>query len=116
MKTTQNKLDPNYKGDTPDELKDLKYDYKLIKGGDGYLYVSIQPLMRDVANSLKKMNEIDTSTMSEETHRIFELKMLGLMTIYEFMGAFITEQQLKDKATEIKGDIALEAEVHNVKL
>lgn len=107
MKITQNKLDPNYKGDTPDELKDLKYDYKLIKGGDGHLYVSIQPLMRDVANSLKKMNEIDTSSMNEETHRIFELKMLGLMTVYEFLGAFITEQQLKDKAQEIKGTVAL---------
>lgn len=116
MKITSNKLDPNYKGDTPDELKNLSYDYKLIKGGDGYLYVSIQPLMRDIANSLKKMHEIDTSEMNEETHRIFELKMLGLMTIYEFMGAFVTEQQLKDKAAEITGTVSLEAEVHNVKL
>jgi hypothetical protein len=32
------------------------------------------------------------------------------------MGAFITEQQLKDKAAEISGTVSLEAEVHNVNL
>jgi hypothetical protein len=107
MKTTKNKLDPDYKSDTPDELKNLEYSYKLIKGGDGYLYVSIQPLMKDVAKSMAKMQEIDTSGMNEETQRIFELKLLGLMTVYEFLGAFVTEQQLKDKAEEIKGTVNL---------
>lgn len=111
MKTNEHKLDPL----APQELKDLKYDYKLIKGGDGYLYVSIQPLMQDITNSLVKMRDIDTSNMSEETFRIFELKKLGLMTIYEFMGAFITEQELKDKRKEVSGNVVLNAEVYNVK-
>ena len=85
----------------------VDYTYKLMKGGDGYLYVSIQPLMKDIAESIKKMHSMDISHLSDENQRIFDLKMLGLTTVYEFLGAFITEQQLKDKAAELKGNIPL---------
>ena len=86
---------------------ELNYSYKLIKGGDGHLYVSIQPLMKDIAESIKKMHTMDVSHMSDENQRIFDLKMLGLTTVYEFLGAFITEQQLKDAAAELKGDVPI---------
>jgi hypothetical protein len=33
--------------------------------------------------------------------------MLGLTTVYEFLGAFITEQQIKDTAAELKGVVPL---------
>lgn len=85
----------------------INYTYKLIKGGDGYLYVSIQPLMKDVAASIASMQKLDTSTLSDEEFNIYELKIKGLVTVYEFLGAFITEQQLKDAHKELKGDIAL---------
>lgn len=85
----------------------IDYTYKLIKGGDGHLYVSIQPLMKDIAESIKKMHTMDVSHLSDENQRVFDLKMLGLTTVYEFLGAFITEQQLKDKSAELKGNIPL---------
>ena len=81
----------------------VEYTYKLIKGGDGHLYVSIQPLMKDIAESIKKMHSMDISHLSPENQKVFDLKMLGLTTVYEFLGAFITEQQLKDAANELKG-------------
>lgn len=86
---------------------ETNYTYKLIKGSDGHLYVSIQPLMKDIAESVKQMHSMDISHLSDENQRIFDLKMLGLTTVYEFLGAFITEQQLKDAAAELKGDVNL---------
>jgi hypothetical protein len=85
----------------------VDYTYKLMKGGDGFLYVSIQPLMKDVAESVRQMQEMDVSHLSDENQRIFDLKMLGLTTVYEFLGAFVTEQMLKDKAAELKGTVPL---------
>lgn len=85
----------------------VEYTYKLMKGGDGYLYVSIQPLMKDIAESIKKMHSMDISHLSDENQRIFDLKMLGLTTVYEFLGAFVTEQQLRDAAAEIKGNVPI---------
>ena len=85
----------------------IDYTYKLMKGGDGFLYVSIQPLMKDIAASVAKMHTMDVSHLSDEQQRIFDLKMLGLTTVYEFLGAFVTEQQLKDAAADLKGTVPL---------
>lgn len=87
----------------------IDYTYKLMKGGDGHLYVSIQPLMKDIATSVSTMHGMDISHLSDEQQRIFDLKMLGLTTVYEFLGAFITEQQLKDAAADLnlKGNVPL---------
>jgi hypothetical protein len=88
----------------------IEYSYKLIKGGDGHIYVSVQPLMHDIQVSIDKMQTMDISSLSDENQRIFDLKLLGLTTVYQFLGGFITEQQLKDKAAELKGNIPLNTE------
>ena len=85
----------------------VEYTYKLIKGADGHLYVSIQPLMKDIAKSVATMHGMDVSHLTDEQQRVFDLKMLGLTTVYEFLGAFITEQQLRDAAAELKGNVPL---------
>jgi hypothetical protein len=85
----------------------IDYTYKLMKGGDGHLYVSIQPLMKDIAKSVEQMHLMDVSHLTDEQSRIFDLKMLGLTTVYEFLGAFVTEQQLKDVAADLKGTVPL---------
>jgi hypothetical protein len=85
----------------------IEYSYKLIKGSDNNTYVSVQPLMRDIQVSIEKMQVMDISDLSEDNQRIFDLKLLGLTTVYQFLGGFVTEQQLKDKANELKGDIPL---------
>jgi hypothetical protein len=53
----------------------IDYTYKLMKGGDGHLYVSIQPLMKDIAASVGKMHTMDVSHLTDEQQRIFDLKI-----------------------------------------
>jgi hypothetical protein len=88
----------------------IEYSYKLIKGGDGNVYVSVQPLMHDIQVSIEKMQTMDISHLSDDNQRIFDLKLLGLTTVYQFLGGFVTEQTLRDKANELKGDIPLNTE------
>jgi hypothetical protein len=63
--------------------------------------------MKDIAESVKQMQQMDTDVLTEDEQGVFELKVAGLVTIYEFLGGFVTEQILRDKATELKGDVAL---------
>jgi hypothetical protein len=63
--------------------------------------------MKDIAASVAKMHTMDVSDLSDENQRIFDLKLLGLTTVYEFLGAFVTEQMLRDKAAELKGSVPL---------
>jgi hypothetical protein len=92
------------------DTKELVYTYKLMKGADNELYVTVKPLMNDIQNSMEKMLEIDTTELSKENKQLFDLKLLGLKTVYEFLGALVTEQTLKDKAVELRGDIPLNTE------
>lgn len=87
----------------------VEYTYKLIKGGDGNLYVSVEPLMKDIVRSIEILHEMDINSLNDEERQIFDLKILGLTTIYQFLGGFITEQTLKEKSQEYKGQIELNA-------
>lgn len=82
----------------------LEYKYKLFKGSDDQIYVSVGLLMDDIKNSIEHMMDINIDDLSQDNKQIFDMKILGLKTVYEFLGALQTEQWLKDKAKEIKGD------------
>jgi hypothetical protein len=83
----------------------LEYSYKLIKDENGELLVTVKPLMSDIEKSINQMMEMDVTELSEDNQRLFDLKILGLKTIYEFLGALQQEQFLKDTAHELKGRI-----------
>lgn len=85
----------------------IEYTYKLFKGSDNHVYVSVGPLMNDIELSIQKLYDLNIDHLTEENKQIFDLKLLGLKTVYEFLGALQTEQLLKDKAQEIKGNIPL---------
>lgn len=85
----------------------LEYKYKLFKGSDNEVYVSIGLLMGDIKNSIDQMMNICIDDLKPEDKQIFDLKILGLKTVYEFMGALQTEQWLKDKSKEISGDVPI---------
>lgn len=91
----------------PTSPEGISYTYKLIKGGDNNTYVSVEPLMQDISNSVDKMAEIDISNLSPENRQIFDLKLLGLKTVYEFLGALRTEQTLREENAKLKGDVPL---------
>jgi len=88
----------------------IEYTYKLFKGSDNHTYVSVGPLMQDIKLSMEKMSDIDVSNLNDDNKKIFDLKLLGLKTVYEFLGALEQEQFLKDKAQEINGNIPLNTE------
>jgi len=85
----------------------LEYKYKLFKGSDDQVYVSVGLLMGDIKNSIEHMMDIDIDELDNDNKKIFELKILGLKTVYEFMGALQTEQWLKDKREELNGIVPL---------
>ena len=89
---------------------EIEYTYKLIRGADNNTYVSVEPLMRDIEISIEKLYDMNIDHLSEENRQIFDLKLLGLKTVFEFLGALKMEQTLKEKASELKGDVPLNTE------
>ena len=72
-------------------------NYKVERGPDGTRWVSVEPLMNDINEAIVKMMDIDVSDLSDENQRIMDLKILGLRTVYEFMGSIITADNLAQK-------------------
>ena len=86
----------------------IEYTYRLAKDQDGVLLVTVQPLMDDIEKSIHQMMDIPIDTLTDEDKEIFNLKILGLKTIHEFLGALVQEQFLKDAARELKGTVNIE--------
>ena len=91
----------------PTTPQGIQFNYKLIKGGDNHTYVSLEPLMDDIQKSVDKMMDINIDDLSADNKQLFDLKLLGLKTVYEFLGALKTEQTLREKAQELKGTVDL---------
>ena len=87
----------------------IEYSYKLYRDDDEQLVVTVDPLVKDIEVSLEKMMDMDIEELSDENKQIFEMKILGLRTIHQFLGALQQENYLKEyKAgltTELKGQI-----------
>ena len=86
----------------------IEYTYRLAKDQDGELLVTVKPLMNDIEKSIHKMMDIPIESLTDENKEIFNLKILGLKTIYEFLGALVQEQTLKDAAHELKGTVNIQ--------
>jgi hypothetical protein len=90
----------------------IEYTYKLYRDDDEQLVVTVDPLVKDIETSIEAMMGMDVDNLSEENRHIFEMKILGLRTIHQFLGALQQEQYLKEyKAgltTELKGKINID--------
>ena len=86
----------------------IEYTYRLAKDQDGELLVTVKPLMNDIEKSINQMMDITIDTLTQEDKEIFNLKILGLKTIYEFLGALVQEQTLKDAARELNGSVNIQ--------
>jgi len=86
----------------------IEYTYRLAKDQDGELLVTVKPLMNDIETSIQQMMDIPIDTLTQEDKEIFNLKILGLKTIHEFLGALVQEQFLKDAARELKGTVNIQ--------
>ena len=92
----------------------IEYTYKLYRDTNDQLVVTVDPLVKDIEISLEKMMEINIDDLNDENKQIFEMKILGLRTIHQFLGALQQENYLKEyKAgltTELKGKINIDVQ------
>lgn len=85
--------------------QELEYTYKLYRDIDNGLVVTVDPLVKDIEKSIEKMMDMNIDELSEDNKQLFDLKILGLRTIHQFLGALQQEQYLKDTAHELKGRV-----------
>lgn len=75
-------------------------NYRLEKGPDGTVWVSIQPLQSDINKALEHLVTVDVSTMTEQEKDIMDFNILGMKAISTFLGALLEEQKQKDHRDE----------------
>jgi hypothetical protein len=90
----------------------IEYTYKLYRDTDEQLVVTVDPLVKDIEVSLEKMMEMNIDELSDDNKNLFEMKILGLRTIHQFLGALQQENYLKEykagMTTELKGKINID--------
>jgi arginase family enzyme len=69
--------------------------YVLQNGPDGITWCSLQPLMEDINENISKLMNMDITELSDDNKEIFELKILGLRTVYQFIGSLVQEKDLE---------------------
>jgi hypothetical protein len=91
--------------------QEIEYTYKLYRDNEE-LVVTVDPLVKDIEVSIQRMMDMDVEELSDENKHLFEMKILGLRTIHQFLGALQQEQYLKEyKAgltTELKGSVNID--------
>lgn len=75
-------------------------NYKLQAGPDGTVWVSVQPLMRDIQETLETLMETDIEFLTQEQQTHLGMKMVGLNAIQEFMQALLTEHEMNKVINE----------------
>ena len=95
-------------------MSEIEYTYKLYRDPEQQLVVTVDPLVKDIEVSIEAMMNMDVEELNDDTRNLFEMKILGLRTIHQFLGALQQEQYLKEyKAgitTELKGRINVDVE------
>ena len=90
----------------------IEYTYKLYRDGNEDLVVTVDPLVKDIEVSLEKMMEMNIDELSDDNKHLFEMKILGLRTIHQFLGALQQENYLKEYkeglTDELKGKINID--------
>ena len=90
----------------------IEYTYKLYRDDDEQLVVTVDPLVKDIETSIEAMMNMNVDDLSDDNKQIFEMKILGLRTIHQFLGALQQEQYLKEYkqglTTELKGSINID--------
>jgi hypothetical protein len=90
----------------------IEYTYKLYRDDDEQLVVTVDPLVKDIELSIEAMMNMNVDDLSDENRQIFEMKILGLRTIHQFLGALQQENYLKEYKAgltdELKGKINID--------
>jgi hypothetical protein len=89
----------------------IEYTYKLYRDNEE-LVVTVDPLVKDIEISIQRMMDMDVEELSDDNKHLFEMKILGLRTIHQFLGALQQENYLKEYkqgiTTELKGSVNID--------
>ena len=92
----------------------IEYNYKLYRDDSNDLVVTVDPLVKDIEKSIEAMMDMDVTELSEDNRQIFEMKILGLRTIHQFLGALQQENYLKEYKAgltkELKGRVNIDVQ------
>jgi hypothetical protein len=95
-------------------MSEIEYTYKLYRDEEQQLVVTVDPLVKDIETSIQVLMDMDVTELSEDNRQIFELKILGLRTIHQFLGALQQEQYLKEYKAgltkELKGRVNIDVQ------
>ncbi len=90
----------------------IEYTYKLYRDDNEDLVVTVDPLVKDIEVSIQAMMNMNVDDLTDDNKQIFEMKILGLRTIHQFLGALQQEQYLKEYKAgitdELKGKINID--------
>ena len=90
----------------------IEYTYKLYRDNTNELVVTVDPLVKDIEISIERMMEMNIDELSNDNKHLFEMKILGLRTIHQFLGALQQENYLKEyksgMTTELKGRVNID--------
>jgi len=91
--------------------QEIEYTYKLYRDND-QLVVTVDPLVKDIEVSIQRMMDMNVEELSDDNKHLFEMKILGLRTIHQFLGALQQENYLKEYKAgltdELKGKINID--------
>jgi len=94
--------------------QEIEYTYKLYRDSEQQLVVTVDPLVKDIEISIQKMMDMNIDELSDDNKHLFEMKILGLRTIHQFLGALQQENYLKEYKAgitqELKGRINIDVE------
>ena len=93
--------------------QEIEYTYKLYRDNEE-LVVTVDPLVKDIEVSIQKMMDMNIEELSDDNKHLFEMKILGLRTIHQFLGALQQENYLKEYKAgltkELKGKINIDVQ------
>ena len=75
--------------------------YQLKMDNDGKLWVTVNELMKDIANAIDQINKLEHPRLIEVDTKELDTKKIGLHAIYTFLGALQTEYALIKKQEEL---------------
>ena len=92
----------------------IEYNYKLYRDDEQQLVVTVDPLVKDIEKSIEVMMEMNIDDLSDDNKHMFDMKILGLRTIHQFLGALQQENYLKEYKAgltkELKGRVNIDVE------
>lgn len=90
----------------------MEFKYHVETGPDGIRWVSLEPLMDDIVQSMDALMKIDLEPLDDNGKEILNLKILGLKTVHEFLGSIITADNLKKMKENLGKDNEEKAKLH----